>query len=100
MLFFGAQCVTVGYLVMRSTFLPRILGALLAIGGTSYVISSFANFVAPPLGARLSPFVIPAAVVGEGSLCLWLLVIGLNLKKWEEQSSPALPEKVSASIVG
>src|SRR5260370_11555141 len=93
MLFFGFQCVAVGYLIVRSTFLPRLLGALLAIGGTSYVISSFANFVAPPLGSRLSPFIIPAAVVGEGSLCLWLLVMGVNLRNWEEQSSPALPDK-------
>jgi hypothetical protein len=87
MQFFGFQCIAVGYLIARSTFLPRILGALLAIGGASYVISSFANFVAPPLGSRLSPFIIPAAVVGEGALCLWLLVMGVNLRNWEEHSS-------------
>jgi hypothetical protein len=93
MLFFGFQCVAVGYLIVRSTFLPRVLGALLAIGGSTYVISSFANFVAPAWGSRLSPFIIPAAVLGEGSLCLWLLVMGVNLKNWEEQSSSALPDK-------
>ena len=91
MLFFGFQCVTVGYLIVRSSFLPRILGALLAIGGSSYVIASFANFVAPPLGSRLSSFIIPAAVLGEGALCLWLLAMGVNLRNWEEQSSPGSP---------
>src|SRR5438105_3780199 len=43
MVFFGVQCFVVGYLITRSTFLPRILGVLLALGGTSYVISSFLN---------------------------------------------------------
>src|SRR5712691_8537785 len=37
MVFFGIQCISIGYLVARSTFLPRILGVLLAIGGTCYV---------------------------------------------------------------
>lgn len=89
MVFFGFQVITVGYLIVRSTFLPRILGVLLAIGGSSYVIASFLSFVAPPLGALVSPFIIPAAALGEGSLCLWLLVMGVNLQKWEEQSSSA-----------
>ena len=91
MALFGFQIVTVGYLIVRSTFLPRILGALLAIGGSSYVISSLLSLVAPPLGSRLAPFIIPAAVLGEGSLCLWLLVKGLDLRNWEEQSTP-IPE--------
>jgi len=78
MVFFGVQCVTIGFLIVRSTILPRILGWLLAIGGSSYVISSFANFLSPPLGAWLSPWIAPAAIVGEGSLCLWLLAKGVN----------------------
>src|SRR5260370_40451106 len=52
MVFFGIQCISIGYLVARSTFLPRILGVVLAIGGTCYVISSFANFLIPSFGAR------------------------------------------------
>ena len=81
MVFFGIQCILIGYLVARSTFLPRILGLLLAIGGTCYVIASFANFLLP-LGARLVPFVMPVALIGEGSLALWLLVKGVNVQRW------------------
>ena len=62
---------------------------LLAIGGSSYVISSFANFVSPAFGAHVSPFIIPAALVGEGSLTLWLLVMGVNVQRWKEQAGAA-----------
>ena len=90
MVFFGLQCALVGYLIVRSTFLPRIVGAMLAIGGASYVISSLANFLSPPFGAHFAPFILPAAIVGEGSLCLWLLVKGVNVSKWEEHARRAL----------
>ena len=89
MFFFGFQCISIGYLIVRSTFLPRILGVLLAIGGSSYVISSFASFLFPAFGAQLLPFIIPLAIIGEGSLTLWLLVAGLNARRWKEQASAA-----------
>jgi hypothetical protein len=87
MVFFGIQCISIGYLVARSTFLPRILGILLAIGGTCYVIASFANFLAPSFGPHLIPFIMPVALIGEGSLGLWLLVKGVNVQRWNEQVS-------------
>ena len=89
MVVFGLQCVLVGCLIVRSTFLPRILGVLLALGGLSYVISSLANFLAPAFGARLAPFIVPAAILGEGSLTLWLLLVGVNAQRWNEQASAA-----------
>lgn len=86
MVFFGFQCILIGCLIVRSTFLPRILGVLLAIGGSSYVISSFASFLAPAFGARLFPFIVPAALLGEGSLTLWLIVKGVNAERWNQQA--------------
>src|SRR5438552_7170504 len=90
MVFFGIQCMSIGYLVAQSTFLPRILGLLLAIGGTCYVIASFANFLTPSFGPRLVPFIMPVALIGEGSLGLWLLVKGVNVERWKEQAGAAL----------
>ena len=89
MVFFGIQCISIGYLVAQSTFLPRILGVILAIGGTCYVIASFANFLTPSFGPRLVPFLMPVALIGEGSLGLWLLVKGVNVQRWNEQASLA-----------
>src|SRR5438552_16647310 len=87
MVFFGFQCISIGYLVAQSTFLPRILGLLLAIGGTCYVIASFANFLTPSFGPRLVPFIMPVAFIGEGSLGLWLLLKGVNTQRWKEEAS-------------
>jgi hypothetical protein len=89
MVFFGIQCLSIGCLVARSIFLPRVLGIVLAIGGTSYVIASFASFLIPSFGAHLIQFVLPVALIGEGSLTLWLLVKGVNIQRWKEQASAA-----------
>jgi hypothetical protein len=89
MVFFGVQCLSIGCLVARSIFLPRVLGIVLAIGGTSYVIASFASFLIPSFGAHLIQFVLPVALIGEGSLTLWLLVKGVNIQRWKDQASAA-----------
>jgi hypothetical protein len=86
MVFFGIQCISIGYLVARSTFLPRTLGVLLAIGGTCYVIVSFANFLAPSVGPHLVPFLMPLALIGEGALGGWLLAKGVNVQRWNKQA--------------
>jgi len=79
MVFFGAQIISIGYLITRSTLMPRILGVLLLFGGASYVINSFTNFLSPAIGAHLTPFIIPIAILGEGAATLWLLVKGVNV---------------------
>ena len=85
MVFFGWYCLLIGYLISRSTFLPRILGVFMAIAGLSYQL-----FLSPPLASHLFPYVVkPAGALGELSLILWLLVIGVNAQRWKEQASAA-----------
>jgi hypothetical protein len=83
-IFFGVQCLIVGHLIRRSTFLPRTLGALLGLGGASYVMVSCANLLAPRLVPDIMPFIGPAALLGEGSLTVWLLARGINVQRWKE----------------
>jgi Domain of unknown function (DUF4386) len=78
MAFFGIQCLLAGIAIARSGLMPRALGALLALGGASYVIVSFVDFLAPEIGARLAPFVMPIALIGEGAITAWLLAKGVR----------------------
>jgi Domain of unknown function (DUF4386) len=89
MTFFGIYCVLLGYLVLRSTFLPRILGVLLAIGGAGYLTNSFAIFLSPAFAAQLGVYTLLPGFVAEVSLTLWLIVVGVNTSKWRTQAGVA-----------
>ena len=47
LVFFGFDCLVTAYLILRSSFLPRILGVLLAIEGLGYLINSFTALSRP-----------------------------------------------------
>ncbi|MGA8072016.1 MAG: DUF4386 family protein, partial [Candidatus Acidiferrales bacterium] len=65
LVFFGPYCLLLGYLILRSTFLPRILGVLMAFAGLGWLI-----FLSP-LGNHLSTFLQVLGFVAEASLMLW-----------------------------
>jgi hypothetical protein len=88
--FFGLDILIFAYLVLRSAFLPRIIGVLLAIDGLAYLCYSFTDILAPDAAAQLVPWIQLPALVGEGALCLWLLVVGLDVDRWNQQRSAAL----------
>ncbi|HXA78040.1 MAG TPA: DUF4386 domain-containing protein [Candidatus Acidoferrales bacterium] len=90
LVFFGFYCLLIGYLIFRSTFLPRILGALMAIAGLCYLTSSFATFLSPGVAARLFPYILVPGSVAELSLILWLLVKGVNDQRWKELKRAAV----------
>lgn len=87
MAFFGLHVFSIGYLIRKSTFLPRLLGTLLFVAGCCYLASSFANFLALPFRASLTPFVALGGLIGEGSLTGWLLVKGVNAQRWHQQAA-------------
>jgi len=82
LVFFGFYCLSLGYLVFTSAFLPRIIGVLLAIGGLAYLTGNFGNFLSPAFAARLFPYYLVFPGLGEGSLILWLLIMGVNAQGW------------------
>jgi len=96
MVYFGFQCATVGYLIARSGFMPRAVGILLAIGGSFYILSSFATFLSLPIAATLSKIVIPVAFLGEGSTTLWLLFRGVDVGKWFARAGMPPLQRVAA----
>ena len=82
LVFFGFYCLLIGYLIFRSTFLPRILGVLMVFAGLGWL-----TFLSPPLANYLSPYNLAPGILGEGALTLWLLVVGVNEQRWKEQAS-------------
>lgn len=82
LMLFAFDCFATGYLIFKSTFLPRTLGALLAIGGACYAINSFVNFMPANFGAFLFPYILLPSLLAESLLALWLTVFGLDADKW------------------
>jgi hypothetical protein len=84
LVFFALFSLLIGYLIFKSTFLPRILGVLMAVAGMAWL-----TFLVPSFGAKyLHPYLLIAGS-GEGLLILWLLVMGVNAERWKEQASAA-----------
>ena len=79
LVFHGLYCLVIGYLIFRSTFLPRILGVLMEIAGLCFL-----TFLSPPLANYQPPYNLLAGLAGEGLVMLWLLVMGVNVQRWRE----------------
>ena len=73
--FAGLWLFPFGLLVIRSGFLPRILGFLLFVSGFGYLVISAAGLLFPLEVERVSKIASPA-LLGEGGIILWLLVKG------------------------
>lgn len=85
-LFFGCVCLLYGYLIFRSTFLPRFLGVLMTLAGLCYAGNSILVFLnLHVLPASGIPLLLVPAGLSELILCLWLLIIGVNVPKWHLQ---------------
>src|SRR5260370_41339280 len=79
--FFGFYALLNGYLILRSTFLPRILGVWSAIAGLGWL-----TFLSPTLGYRLFNYVAPFGLLVALSLLLLPLVFCFNEQRWREQA--------------
>jgi hypothetical protein len=85
---FGIYNILTGYLIIRSTFLPRLFGVWWSIAGVGYLINSFAIILAPDFAALLSPWILLPGLA-DLVIPLWLLVVGVNVRRWKEQASAA-----------
>lgn len=82
LVFHGLYGLLIGYLILKSTFLPRILGTLMAFASLGWL-----TFLSPLLANHLTPYNLAAGILGEGLVMLWLLVMGVNVQRWKEQAA-------------
>jgi hypothetical protein len=76
LLFFGPFCLLIGYLIFRSSFLPHILGVAMAFAGLGWLA-----FLLPAVPNYISIGIKVIGFLSELSLCLWLLVKGVNVER-------------------
>ena len=79
-IFWGLWLFPMGYLVYKSGFLPKIIGALLIVAVFGYLADSFVFFFIPDFGITFSEF----TFLGELLITFWLLIKGVNVEKWEK----------------
>jgi len=82
--FFGFSTPLIGYLIFRSKFLPRWLGALVMIAGLGWL-----TFLYPPLGYAAFMIIAPLGLLSAVVKIFWLLVFGVNEEKWRETAQSA-----------
>jgi uncharacterized protein DUF4386 len=85
MVFFGLYCMMIGLLIFRSTYLPRALGVLMAIGGLGWL-----TWISPQLARVLYPYNLAPGMIGEGALTIWLVAFGVDAARFSARSSARL----------
>ncbi len=73
---FGLWLFPFGVLVVRSGFLPRILGVLLIAAGFGYLADSLTPLLLPGYENLVSRLAAIPLTLGEPAIILWLLIMG------------------------
>jgi hypothetical protein len=79
-IFWGLWLFPMGYLVYKSTFLPKILGILLILAGIGYLIEFF-TFIANPNFFEKINGITQIFLMGEIVFPIWLVIMGINTDK-------------------
>lgn len=75
--FFGFSTMLMGYLIFRSTYLPRWLGVIGMIAGLGWL-----TFIYPPLGYRVFIFAALIGLLGAAAKIFWLIVFAVDEEKF------------------
>jgi hypothetical protein len=80
--FFGVSGVITGYLIFKSTFLPRTLGILAMIGSAGWL-----RYFYQPL--RFPPFlvIVLLALLVAAVQIFWFITFGVDEKRWKERAA-------------
>lgn len=91
LVFFGFYCLIIGFLIFKSNLLPKILGILYAIAGLCYLINSFTMFLSKGFENPIFVYLAIPIFIGELSLCLWLLIKGIDTQAAQSRKTLSHP---------
>lgn len=74
--FFGLHLGLIGYLVLKSDYIPKYLGILLMIAGLGYLVDSLGKLLLPNYNVTIAMF----TFIGELLLMFWLLIKGVKIQ--------------------
>lgn len=78
LLFFGIHLILLGYLVVRSKYVPGIFGVLLVIAGLGYMLTTLKPYLFPTINLDFAEY----TFYGELIFMLWLLIKGSRLQEF------------------
>ncbi|MHA8086206.1 DUF4386 domain-containing protein [Aquirufa sp. Wall-65K1] len=81
LVFFGCYCILIGYVIFKTNAIPRFIGVLYVIAGLCYLINSFTMFLSQGFANPLFIYLAIPIFIGELSLCLYLLIKGIDTSK-------------------
>src|SRR3984893_11526148 len=84
--YYGLAWIVRSYLIFRSSYLPKLVGVLMAIGGIGFVVRNFLLILAP---AYASDVLLMLMFPGGLTMTVWLLVKGVNVQKWNAKVKAA-----------
>ena len=87
LVFFSFACLSLGYLIIISRYLPKTIGILMIGAGVLYFAISFTHFLNPKLSATITPALFVPIFIAEISFTLWLIVKGVNIEIWERNNN-------------
>jgi hypothetical protein len=85
LVFFGFYCIIIGFVIYKTNAIPRIIGVLYAIAGVCYLINSFTMFLSKGFANPMFVYLAIPIFIGELSVCLWLLIKGIDTTKLENK---------------
>ncbi len=85
--FHGFYCILLGCLIYRSTFVPRALGVLMALAGLGLLVNDLLDLLPSGMAHVVSNIGFSLDGIGEIGFTLWLLIISVNVQKWEAEAN-------------
>ncbi|MFH4965715.1 DUF4386 domain-containing protein [Gaetbulibacter sp. M235] len=86
LIFFGVHLILLGYLAIKSTYIPKALGVLLLLAAVGYIVDGIVKLFMSNYADYKDIFeviVIMPSVIGEFSFTVWLLIKGFNKKHFK-----------------